>query len=393
MPLLVFSLRRIVFTIAALASRTTLVSNTPPNESASTLASTQPLLLVLVPCLNDGASLPGLVECLLTNGYPHNCLRILLIDDGSTDDSLAAMQRQAFSSPYVVRSLCLQANHGKAAALNAGLNADPWGEIVAVYDADHRPQPGALAALVAPFADTKVGGASGRTEASNALASPSAYYSAVERMVHQRLTMVAKDRLQLAPALLGSHCTYRRSLLDALGGFAPGAFLEDSDLTIRIAAAGYRTRYVERVPAFDHVPATLRAFWRQHVRWSRGFQDVAAGHSGRLLRHQLPFPLRLELLLFSLGYLDRLALLAAAALLLSDALLHTQFGFPAWLLIAVLALPYLQVVAVFWRTRQPTAWWLRLPYLFFLFPVDLLVAVRSTLDTLLSRPRTWTPMR
>ena len=393
MPLLVFSLRRIVFTIVALASRASLASNTPPTELHSALISTQPPLLVLVPCRNDGARLPGLVECLLTNGYPHNCLRILLIDDGSSDNSPAAMQRLAFGSESVVRSLCLQTNHGKAAALNAGLTAEPWGEIVAVYDADHRPQAGALAALVAPFTDRKVGGVSGRTEASNALASPSAYYSAVERMVHQRLTMVAKDRLHLAPALLGSHCTYRRSLLDTLGGFAPGAFLEDSDLTIRIAAAGYRTHYAESVPAFDHVPPTLRAFWRQHVRWSRGFQDVAAGHTGRLVRQQLPFPLRLELFLFSLGYLDRLTLLAAAALLVSDAFLNTQFGFPAWFLIAVLALPYLQVLAVFWRTGQPAAWWWRLPYLFLLFPVDLLVAVRSTFDTLLDRPRTWTPMR
>ncbi len=391
-PLLVFSLRRILFTIAALGVPAP--RSPSPQDSLSPVPSPAPHLLVLIPCRNDGASLPGLINCLIQNGYPHSSLHIVVIDDGSTDDSPAVAQHLAEDPAEVVRVLCLPANQGKAAALNAGLQADPWGDIVVVYDADHRPQPGGLAALAAAFvADDRLGGASGRTEASNALVSPSAYYSAVERMVHQRLTMVAKDRLQLAPALLGSHCAYRRSLLEGLGGFAPGAFLEDSDLTIRIAAAGFRTRYVEDVPAFDHVPSSVRSFWRQHLRWSRGFQDVASSHGASVLRRRLPLRLRLELLIFSLGYLDRLALLAAAVLLLSDALLHTGFGFPLWLFLIVLALPYLQVMAVFWRTHQPAVWWLRLPFLFLLFPVDVLVAVRSTLDTLFRRPRLWTPMR
>ena len=82
-------------------------------------------------------------------------------------------------------------------------------------------------------------------------------------------------------------------------------------------------------------------------------------------------------------------MLAAALLLLSDKLLHTRFRFPARLLLLALALPYAQVVAVLIRTRATLAWWLRLPYLFLLFPLDVATAVRSTLDTLLARPRTW----
>ena len=85
-----------------------------------------------------------------------------------------------------------------------------------------------------------------------------------------------------------------------------------------------------------------------------------------------------ELFLFSLGYLDRLALLAAFLLILSDALLQTQFHFPPWLLLGVLVLPYLQALSALIRTRATAAWWLRLPYLFLLFPIDLLAAARST---------------
>lgn len=409
LPLLIFSLRRLIFTIAALAS--------PPRLSPPPPPLSFPNLLVLVPCRDDGPSLPALVNALTRNGYPPDRLRIILIDDGSRSPGAAIIDTLA-SANAGVAGLHLFPNRGKAAALNAALAVEPWGDIVAVYDADHRPEPGGLLALVSPFASARVAAVSGRTEATNALVSASAYYSAVERLVHQRLTLVAKDRLNLAPAILGSHCAYRRDLLDAVGGFLPGALLEDTDLTVRIAITGRQTRYVEAIPAYDEVPGTLRAYWRQHVRWGRGFQDVASARGRGLLRQaggaegdasqnqsghgrasggatqaapRLPLFLRLELFLFSLGYLDRIALLAAAALLLSDSILNTHFDFPFWFFLFVLGLPYFQVIAVLIRTRKPLAWWLRLPYLLLLFPVDLLAAARSTLDAVLNRPRQWAP--
>ncbi len=402
LPLLVFSLRRLVFTIAALASPLRLSPPAPPASFSN--------LLVLVPCRDDGPSLPALIDALAANGYPHHHLRILLIDDGSGAETAAIIDRLASTTPLVT-ALHLHPSRGKAAALNAALAFETWGDVIAVYDADHRPQPHGLGALVAALGDAPVAASSGRTEAANALASASAYYASVERLVHQRLTMVAKDRLRLAPAVLGSHCAYRRSVIDALGGFLPGAFLEDTDLTLRIAASGLQTRFVESIPAYDEVPATLQAYWRQHVRWGRGFQDVALAR-GRTSWSQsagaaqqphrpdrnaasvtapAPFWLRIELFLFSLGYLDRLALLAAAGLLLSDLILKTHFDFPLWFFLIVLGLPYLQVIAALARTRKPVGWWVRLPYLLLLFPVDILAATRSTLDTVLNRPRHWTP--
>jgi cellulose synthase/poly-beta-1,6-N-acetylglucosamine synthase-like glycosyltransferase len=382
LTLIVFTLRRLVFTAVAAA--------TPVPPATAPPLTTWPRLLVLIPCRNDGAVLPDLVAALLANGYPHEALRILILDDGSTDDSPTIIARLA-QPP--VSWLRLWPNRGKAAALNAGLAAEPWGDVVVVYDADHRPEQGGLAALAAAFADPTVGAVSGRTEARNALASPVAYYAAIERRVHQRLTLVAKDRLNLAPAILGSHCAYRRTALAAVGGFTPGAFLEDTDLTVRLATAGWRTRYLETVPAWDEVPVTVADYRRQHLRWGRGFQDVAMAQSRRLWTASLPWVVRLELFLFSLGYLDRLALLAGVGLALSDPLFGTTFAFPFWLLLVVLLVPYVQIVAVLRRTRAGSAWWIRLPLVALLFPMDVLVALHSTLATLFRRPRRWTPTR
>ena len=71
-----------------------------------------------------------------------------------------------------MQALHLFANRGKAAALNAGLAAESWGEVVAVYDADHRPEPGSLRALAAVLSQPGAAAASARTAARNALALP-----------------------------------------------------------------------------------------------------------------------------------------------------------------------------------------------------------------------------
>ena len=126
--------------------------------------------------------------------------------------------------------------------------------------------------------------AGGLIRPANGLASLTASYAAVERLVHQQVTMRAKDRLNLTPAILGSNCAYRRSDLAAAGGFPGGAFLEDSHLTLTFARQGRRTRFLPEAVAGDQVPETLSGYWRQHVRWGRGFVDVAAGGRSSL-RH------------------------------------------------------------------------------------------------------------
>ena len=76
-----------------------------------------------------------------------------------------------------------------------------FGEIVYIFDADHRPQKNCLCVAVSTFNDPKVAGVSGRTIPSNALASPSAYYSTIESLVHQLITMRGKDILHLGPGV------------------------------------------------------------------------------------------------------------------------------------------------------------------------------------------------
>lgn len=376
--LLLFNLRRFLFMWVALLSRFDVERNKSTEVDTATV-------LILVPCRNEANALPGLIDSLARLDYPTERLHIALIDDGSRDETGRVM-RMAAQTRSNWHTLIMDVNRGKAQALNEALAQIAFGEIVVVYDADHRPEPDALINLIAAFDDPNVAGASGRTQPINPTTSLPAYYATVEGMIHQMITMRAKDRLDLAPALLGSNCAYRREALRQVGGFRAGALLEDGDLTLALVRASYRLRFVPESISWHQVPETIDGYTQQHLRWARGFNDVASDHATTtLVDHELPWRLRIELILFSLGYLDRLALLASLGMRLFDRV----FRFPSIVLQIALLMPFVQIVAVFLEQRVSRAMWVRLPLMPILFGLDVWVALRAMVESLLDRPRVW----
>jgi cellulose synthase/poly-beta-1,6-N-acetylglucosamine synthase-like glycosyltransferase len=414
MLLAVFNLRRLLFLLAAL-------KRDAARPLLSALAGQpggfvhHPSVLILVACRDEAAALPGLIDSLARLDYPAQRLRVALIDDGSTDQTRALIDLAA-ENHAGWWAIHMDGSHGKAAALNAALAQIAFGDVIVVYDADHRPEPESLRRLVAALDDPVIAGASGRTIPINPTASLPAYYATVESIVHQMITMRAKDRLDLAPALLGSNCAYRRTALAQAGGFRPGALLEDSDLTLTFARLGYRLRFAPEAIAWHRAPETIDGYLRQHARWARGFDDVAREHAAALLADaKLPLRLRIELALFALGYLDRLALLAGASLRIlrhsvaqripsgaarffaaqsKDAKLapdpkDTRGDALDWALRASLLMPLAQIVAAFVVERAPRGMWLRLPAIPFMFGLDVLATASAAIESILNRPRVW----
>ena len=410
--LLVFNVRRMVFLVVACLDL--LGRRSGRRSDIDQAGEMLPEVLALAPMRNEVGSLPDLAASLLALEYPADRLTIGLIDDASTDSSGEAMDALAAAHRQIL-VLHNSASLGKANSLNAGLARWTSGEIVAVYDADARPEPDSLRRIAATFADPDMAAVGGLIRPANGLASLIASYAAVERLVHQQVTMRAKDRLNLAPAILGSNCAYRRSDLEAAGGFPGGAFLEDSYLTVAFARQGRRTRFLPEAIASDGVPETLRGYWRQHVRWGRGFVDVAAGEgdgmaaSRRLVRRLKPASgsgkpasagswrapdaaRHAELTLFSLGYLDRLAVLAGVGLMALRRAAGKRGRVDAALarmLAANVLLPYAQIAAALAAERASLAWWMRLPVLPLFFAVDAAAALWSVMLSAGRRPRTW----
>ena len=358
------------------------------NSLPSPLTSRLSPILLLIPFRDEATNLRQLLPLIEQLDYPADYLTIVLIDDGSQDESGRFCQQ--FITNHTLSNwhlLTLPHNIGKAAALNEALNQFPQGKFVAVFDGDERPSPHTLTHLLTAFTENDIAAVNGRRAIINPLTSPIASYATLENFVHQTITNPAKDELNLAPALLGSNCLYRREALTAVHNFTANSLLEDSDLTLRFAQAGWRTRFIPNAISHHAVPHSLRGYWQQHTRWHSGFQQVAQTQTTTILtQSHLPFHLRLELLLFSLGYLDRLALLIALTCWWQRPSRSAALNISLNLLT-----PLLQIIYALKQNKAPNLLWQRLIYLPFFYTLDIAATLTSTLQKLTRQPVRWEP--
>lgn len=123
---------------------------------------TQPFLpkvSVIVPIYNGERDLSGLISCLLSQSYPAENVEYLLVDNNSSDRTLSLLQsaaESAASSGWTIRPITENKIQSSYAARNAGIRAATT-DIFAFTDADCRPEPDWLTALIQPFENPNIG--------------------------------------------------------------------------------------------------------------------------------------------------------------------------------------------------------------------------------------------
>lgn len=200
---------------------------------------------VIIPNYNYGRFLADALDSVLAQTHPPH--EIIVVDDGSTDDSLIVAGR------YGVRVQVLQQkNQGVGAARNAGVAA-ATGELVAFLDADDYWSPDKLALQVARYqAKPSVG----------LIHCGARYVDTTGATLSEDVTglegWVAEDLLRIRPVIVapGSSAVLPRAVFEALGGFRSEQELpaaEDWEFCFRLAA-----RY-----EIAFVPQPL-LYYRQH---------------------------------------------------------------------------------------------------------------------------------
>ncbi|MBT1181409.1 glycosyltransferase family 2 protein [Bifidobacterium sp. CP2] len=121
----------------------------------------QVTLSIVVPCHNEEACLPLFLSAAaqavreIIAAYPGTTAELVLVDDGSTDSTVALLRQAAdghAALPFAIRWLSLSRNFGKEGALLAGLEA-ARGDVVAVMDADLQDPPSLLPRMFSMLAD------------------------------------------------------------------------------------------------------------------------------------------------------------------------------------------------------------------------------------------------
>ena len=192
-----------------------------------------------IPCFNASGYLKECLEAVLKQTYP--IYEILVIDDGSTDDTLK------IASTFSVRCISNERNLGLAAVRNIAIR-QAKGDLIASLDADCSPDPFWLQRLMEDITDERIAGAGGRVlEKEGGLAD-------IWRKNHMPQDW-GKDRIINPQFLYGANTLFRKNSLEAVGLYNEEYKTnnEDVDISTRLRQKGFSLVYDPQALSLIHI--------------------------------------------------------------------------------------------------------------------------------------------
>lgn len=221
---------------------------------------------IIVPCFNEESTVLRTVDSLLQLEYPKEKLRIMVVDDGSTDNTWEVVQRY-INDPRIV--LLQKENEGsKFAALNFALNHIDT-ELVGVLDADSWVSHDALKNYMEFFADPEVMA----TIPSMVIAEPDSFLRKAQKAEYDiglfaRKAFANINAIYITP---GPFSVFRKYVFDTLGPYQEAHHTEDAEIALRMQKHKYKIAYSEKSLVYTVGPKTFKPLFRQRVRWIYGF--------------------------------------------------------------------------------------------------------------------------
>lgn len=223
-----------------------------------------PRVSVVIAAYNEEKVIERTIRAVLANHYEP--LDVIVIDDGSKDDT-SGVVRRAFAGHPQVR-LITQENGGKASALNHGI-ADATGEIIIALDADTIFARDTIANLVRHFRNPMVGAVAGNVKVGNRI-NPLTYWQSIEYVTSQNLDRRAYGVINSVTVVPGAVGAWRREAILQAGGYTTDTMAEDMDLTWRIRRIGWRIENDTDAVGYTEAPDTFRGLFKQRFRWAFG---------------------------------------------------------------------------------------------------------------------------
>ncbi len=161
--------------------------------------------------------------------------------------------------------------NAKAGNINNAL-LQATGDLCLVLDPDHVPKPNFLEEVIPYFEDDSIG----------FVQTVQAYYNIEESIVakgaaqqtfHFYGPMMMSMNSYGTVNAIGANCVFRRTALDSIGGHAAG-LSEDMHTAMQLHAKGWKSIYVPEVFTQGLVPASLTAYYKQQLKWSRGTLEL-----------------------------------------------------------------------------------------------------------------------
>jgi cellulose synthase/poly-beta-1,6-N-acetylglucosamine synthase-like glycosyltransferase len=304
-----------------------------------------PSCTILIPAHNEEKVIGHTIEAMLRLEYPYEKLKIVVINDGSTDGTRDIITNFAAADSRVElfdvpRG---QGGKGKSRALNLGVQ-HVSSDVIAIYDADNTPDKDALRYLVAQLVLHKeLGAVIGKFRTVNKNATLLTKFINIETLSFQSMLQAGRWQMHNIATLPGTNFVLWRSIIQQLQGWDEDALTEDSELSIRIYEEGYKIKFIPYAITYEQEPQEWKVWIRQRMRWVRGNNYVInkfIHHIPHFKNRRLGFDLLYTLALY---YVFFVAIVVSDLLFIVSALKLVSIALPGpytavWVLAFVLYL-------------------------------------------------------
>jgi len=240
-----------------------------------------PRVSILVPLLREEKVAQRLLEALAAMDYPAALLDIKLVLEEDDVITRAALAQAALPRSVEVLSVPTDLLKTKPKAMNYAL---PFcrGDIVGIYDAEDRPDPGQIRAVVQHLqsAAPEVACVQGYLDFYNSGDNWLSRCFTLEYAIWFRVVLLGVQRLGLPIPLGGTTVFFRRGILEQLGGWDAHNVTEDADLGMRLARFGYRCEMIAST-TWEEANCRVGPWIRQRSRWLKGYAVTWATHMRR----------------------------------------------------------------------------------------------------------------
>lgn len=318
-----------------------------------------PRVTVQLPMYNEREVAARVIDAVARLDYPGSLLEIQVLDDSDDETTTIVDERVDHWQARGVDIAAIRRTNRtgfKAGALAAGAEIAS-GEYFLIFDADFVPEPDVLRALLAPMQDPGVGmvqGAWGHLNRDRNWLTESQAFLLDGHFLFEQGGRYAGGRFFNFNGTAG---LWRRSCLEAAGGWSADTLTEDLDLSYRAQLAGWRFAYLDDVVVPAEIPTTVLALEVQQRRWAQGGVQTGRKLLPRVLRAPLPPAVKFEAVVHLFGHVAHPLTWMLGLLLFPSAVARRATGLDALLLfdIALFGAATVPFAVFYWMAGEERA--------------------------------------
>lgn len=236
-----------------------------------------PTVSVIIPAYNEGPLVRDSILSVSNSEYPRDKLQVIVVDDGSTDETWKFMQQAALEGPIKIITIHQLRNRGKRHALYTGFQ-QATGEVWVTVDSDSILEPKALWQGVSPLVrDQRIGCVSGCVRVLNRNDSLITRFLKTSFSLSFNFSRAYQSQIRGLLTTAGALSFYRASVVKpVLGKWLQQTFWgkpcltgEDRALTNLITAQGFHSFFQSDAVVWSKMPSRYPEMVKMFLRWAR----------------------------------------------------------------------------------------------------------------------------